>query len=198
MNGLIVDCNDRACLTTARRLTGADPLGLLRTPADGPMSVRFGPADEVVARLPGAGVLCGGLLAADRFDWDAELLVLTGPVGRWADHVARLKRGKPATADAFFSFHPDDAPVQVGATGVPLLDLSAAAVPALVWLRRTADFFDLAQSAVRKDARIAGEFTFGSLVRELFLTQAVLAFQAEDRSPVRAYTRATDLYLAAA
>ena len=200
MNALIIDCSgpDRTVLATARRLTGADPVGLLRTPADGPVSVKFGPGDEVVARLPGAGVLCGGLLAADHFDWSTELVVLTGQPARWGVHLDRLADDRPAAADAFFSFDPADVPVECGPTGVPLLDLSAAASPALVWLRKTADFFDLAQSAIRKDARVAGRFGFGSLVRELFLTQATLAFQTQDRCPQHAPTRAAELFLAAA
>ncbi len=200
MNALIVDCGgpDRTCLGTARRLTGADPVALLRTPADGPVSVRFGTGEEVIARLPGAGSLCGAMLTADRFDWAGELIVLTGPAHRWATHLDRLADDRPATADAFFSFDPHDLAGAAGLTGVPLLDLSAAAAPALIWLRRTSDFFDLAQSAVRKDARVAGRFGFGSLVRELLLTQANVAFQTEDRCPIQAPIRAAELFLAAA
>ncbi len=199
MNALVVDCGgpDRTCLATARRLTGAAVVALLRTPADGPVGVKFACGDEVAARLPGAGVLCGAMLAADRFAWDAELVVLTGPANRWAAHLSRLAGDRPAAADAFLSFDPHAPPIDCP-TGLPLLDLSATTSPALVWLRRTADFFDLAQSAVRKNARVAGRFGFGSLVRELFLTQMTVAFQTEDSRPLQAPTRAVELYLAAA
>ena len=195
-----MDCGgpDRHCLGTARRLTGADPVALLRTPADGPVSVRFGANDEVVARLPGAGVLCGAMLTADRFEWDTELLVLTGPASRWEAHLDRLADDRPATADAFFSFDPRDLPGKgTGPTGVPLLDLSAVAAPALVWLRRTVDLFDLAQSGRPQGRPVAGG-SGSPRWWEPLLTQANVAFQTEDRCPIQAPIRAAELFLAAA
>ena len=133
------------------------------------------------------GVLPLVMLTCDHFDWDAELLVLTEGPETWSCHAERLGDQPKDELDAFFSFD-----LACGPRPAPLLEIVGAAVPSLVWFREASRFYSLTQQAIRKDARVNGEFTFASMVRELYLSHANVAYQCDDRRPLRATTRVLD------
>lgn len=173
-----------------RRLLPADHVASVRPPAAddaaGP-SLTFDGGVGVYPAAPPEGILPLVMLTCDHFDWDAELVILTGGPSDWARHASRLHDQPKDELDAFFSFD-----LERGARPAAFLDLAGTALPALVWFREASRFYSLTQQAIRKDARVGGEFTFGSMVRELYLSHADIAYQCDDRRPLRATTRVLD------
>lgn len=196
MNVLVIDpTGDRTAedvFAHVRRLLQADHVGLARTDDSGCPSIVLDSGDGVFPAVAPEGVLPLVMLTCDHFDWDAELLILTADSPTWRGHLDRLLDQQKDDLDAFYSFA-TDCPVSLdGPRLAPLIDISGVAVPSLVWFREASRFYSLTQKAIRKDARVGGEFTFGSMVRELYLSHANVAYQCSDRRPLRALTRVLD------
>lgn len=196
MNVLVIDpTGDRtaeAVFAHVRRLLQADRVGLARTDDSGCPSIFLDSGDGVFPAVAPEGVLPLVMLTCDHFDWDAELLILTDDSPTWRGHLDRLLDQQKDDLDAFYSFATDCSVSLDGPRLAPLIDISGVAVPSLVWFREASRFYSLTQKAIRKDARVGGEFTFGSMVRELYLSHANVAYQCADRRPLRALTRVLD------
>lgn len=171
------------------KLTTADHIGLARTDDAGVPSILFDSGEGVFPTAPSEGPLPLVMLTCDQFDWDAELVILADFPTMWAAHLDRLAEQDQSELDAFFAFNAE-CEVGTGPTKLaPLLEISGTLAPNLVWFRETSRFYSLAQKAIRKDARVGGHFTFGSMVRELYLNHANVGYQCADRRPLRALTR---------
>lgn len=199
MNVLVIDpTGDRTpddVFAHVRRLLTADRVGLARTDEAGCPSIALDSGEGVYPAVAPQGVLPLVMLTCDHFDWDAELVILTDDSAAWRGHIDRMLDQQNDDLDAFYSFASDCPAVPDGPRLAPLIDISGVAVPSLVWFREASRFYSLTQKAIRKDARVGGEFTFGSMVRELYLSHANVAYQCSDRRPLRALTRVLDAVL---
>ena len=196
MNVLVIDsCGDRSpedVFAHVNRLLTADHVGLARTDDAGCPSILMDSGEGIFPAAAPEGLLPLVMLTCDHFDWDAELLILTEDSSRWRDHIGRLLDQQKDDLDAFYSFSEECPASPNGPRLAPLIDLSSVTVPSLVWFREASRFYSLTQKAIRKAARVGGEFTFGSMVRELYLSHANVAYQCADRRPLRALTRVLD------
>ena len=150
-------------------------------PAEGWL-LRFGAgAADIVTRQPPEGGACAVLLTCDHFGAADELAVLDAPPGDWAAHLARLDAARPGL-DVFVSFGTDAAAgLDADPELEPLLRLAGVGGPGLAWYRTAGHYYEAAKRAVRKDARAAGQFTVGSVLRELVLGGARVGVQGDYR-----------------
>jgi hypothetical protein len=200
VNVLVIDsAGDRTAeevFAHVNRLVVPEHIGYARVAGAGELvcpSILFDSGEGVFPTATPEGVLPLVMLTCDHFDWDAELMILTDDWTAWGGHVDRLLDHQQGDdLDAFYSFATECLVAPGGPSLAPLIDISGVAVPSLVWFREASRFYSLTQKAVRKDARVGGQFTFGSMVRELYLSHANVAYQCADARPLRALTRVMD------
>jgi hypothetical protein len=201
MNVFILDPNSEvtvfSALESLRDYLPAEKLSIAiaQQNADSTWCIKSDDRTIVCTQMDTAGIVPLILLATDLFDSAVPLIVLTDVIETWPIHLERLGQAKPHD-DAFLSFADDNTAEpctkSLSPALSPLLDLSAAVVPALVRFFSTERFYGCARSAIRKDSRLGGGFSLGCVVRELYLSHADISYQTHDDGHIAAPTRVSE------